>query len=225
MTVSEKKESKTGSKGNLNESTLPLLDEGDNAKASAEGKDGIELETKGENVENSAGASDKKKKKEKKVKEPKEKKERTSPFVAAQNFTVGLNVVDRDDKHINSHVNLAFDDIIAETDASQGFEFIWRLTFLIFTTVRLWLYRLIAGVLALPLALIWAIIFAFINVFVIWFATPAFKVYDVLLFHVHRLYAGLVRTFLDPVFTSFGLLLANIKSTRTTVSSTDVNVV
>ena len=74
MTVSEKKESKTGSKGNLNESTLPLLDEGDNAKASAEGKDGIELETKGENVENSAGASDKKKKKEKKVKEPKEKK-------------------------------------------------------------------------------------------------------------------------------------------------------
>lgn len=218
MTVSEKKESKTGSKSNLNESTLPLLDEADNNAKSSENKDSIELEAKGENAGTTEGSA-KKSKKEKKVKEPKEKKERTSPLVAAQNFTVGLNVVDRDDKRINSHVNLSFDDILAESDASQGFEFIWRLTFLIFTTVRLWFYRIIAGVLALPLALIWGVLFALINVLVIWILTPAFKIYDLILHHVHRLYSGLIRTFLDPIFLSLGLLLSNIKSTQTRVSS------
>lgn len=216
MTLTEKKESKTGSKGNLNESTLPLLDEPDSGK-SGENKDSIELETKGENADNNT--SNKKEKKEKKVKEPKEKKERTSPLVAAQNFTVGLNVVDRDDKRINSHVNLHFDDILAETDTSQGFEFIWRLTFLIFTTVRLWIYRIVSAILALPLALLWAVVFSVINVSVVWILTPFFKVYDVLLFHVHRVYAGLIRTFLDPLFISFGLLLSNIRSTQTRVSS------
>lgn len=217
MTVSDKNVSKTGSKGNLNESTLPLLDEPDNGKSGNENKDAIELESKGDNAENAG--SGKKQKKEKKVKEPKEPKVRTSPFVAAQNFTVGLNVVDRDDKRINSHVNLNFDDILAETDSSQGFEFIWRLTFLIFTTVRLWIYKIISAVLALPLALLWAVVFSFINVFVIWILTPFFKVYDVILFHIHRVYAGLVRTFLDPLFISFGLLLSNIKSTQTRVNS------
>jgi len=201
MTVTEKKEAKTGSRTNLNESTLPLLEDPEKGKGEK-----IELENKGDVVVEEATDG------KKKVKEP--RKERTSPFVAAANFTAGLNVVDRDDRKINNHVNLNFEDILAESEVTQGFEFIWRLTFIIFTHIRLWLYRIVAGILAIPLAFIWAIFFAFINVFVIWFITPVLRIYDVILHHVHRVWAGLVRTFLDPIFTSFGLLFSNIRQSK-----------
>jgi len=220
MTMTDKKDQKSSSKSNLNESTLPLLEDPENVKdANLEKGSGepIEMETKNESGENNATGGDndgKKKKKEKKVKEPKEKKERITPLACAQNFTVGLNVIDRDDKRINSHVNLNFDDIIGEVDANQGFEFIWRLTFLVFTTTRLWLYRIIAGVLAIPLALIWAVFFAIINISVVWILTPVLRIYDLILHHVHRVWAGLVRTFLDPLFISGGLLLGGIRTRR-----------
>lgn len=136
----------------------------------------------------------KKEKKVKKVKEIKEKKEgqSRSPLACAQNFTVGLNCHDRDEKKINDHVNLTFEDIIGEPDSSQGFEFVWRLTFLLFNWTKFWLYRLIAAILAIPLALIWAVVFALLNILSVWGFTPLLRVYDVLLHHLHRVCTSLV---------------------------------
>lgn len=181
MTDSKNKDSKKEKQDKAgNESTLPLLESEKPAGVETPEKESIEMDqTKdGKVIEES---KDGKKKKEKKEKV---KKERVSPFVCAQNFTVGLNVIDRDDKRINPHVNLNFDDILAETDSNQGFEFIWRLTFLIFSTTKYWFYRLICAVIALPLALLWAIVFSLINVSVVWITTPAFKV--ILLLTIHK---------------------------------------
>lgn len=162
-----------------------------------------------------------KKKKEKKPKEKKEKKDRQTPITCAQNFTVGLNVHDRDEKHINDQVNITFEDVIGEPDSNQGFEFIWRLTFLLFNSTKFWIYRIIAAFIALPLAFIWAIIFAFVNIGTVWLATPSLRLFEVGLHYVHRFWSGLVRTFLDPFFVSASLLLANIKtkSESTTIVS------
>ncbi|KAI1289530.1 Caveolin-1 [Halotydeus destructor] len=203
------KNSKTGSKTNLNESSLPLLDP---ESKNPEKEEKIELETKGGNDDKTTNTEEKdagekgKKKKEKKPKEPRNGGDlkKKSPMAYAQNFTVGLNVNDRDEKRINDHVNLTFEDIIGETDANQGFEFIWRLTFLFFNGIKFWLYRILAALLALPLAVIWAVVFALLHLVTVWGCTPTLRVYDVLLHHVHRVWAGLVRTFLDPIFTSIG---------------------
>lgn len=212
--TADKSQTKSSSKTNLNESNIPLLDDGDNLKSA--GKIELELETKNSSnneannaetatTETTDGAP-------KKVRRPIHV---PNPVTVATNATSGLNVVSRDGSGINNHVNLEFGDIIGETDANQGFEFIWRLTFLIFTFSRLWLYRIISAVLAIPFALIWAIIFSAINLTVVWFATPTLKVYDLLLHHIHRIWGGLVRTFLDPVFSSIGLIYAS----RTPVSN------
>jgi caveolin 1 len=213
MTVTDKKTDKASSKGNLNESNIPLLEDPENLKGQKD-QEKIEMETKGGDAVPAAEESPKKQKKEKKIKES---RPRVSPAERAVTFTAGLNVIDRDDRKINRHVNLNFEDILAETDSTQGFEFIWRLTFLIFTTVRLWLYRIVAGVIAIPLALIWAVIFSFINVFVVWIFTPSLKIFDLILHHVHRVWSGLIRTFLDPVFTSGGLFFSNFRSYNTVV--------
>jgi len=217
--------SKTGSKTNLNESTLPLLEE----QEGKEVPEKIEMETKNDNKEDEKkDQKEAKDKKEKKKKEKKEKvkKETTKRTIDActQNFTVGLNVLDRDEKHINDHVNILFEDVIGEPDPTHGFEFVWRLTYLLFNATRFWFYRFLAAIIAIPLALLWAIIFAFINLGTIWFFTPALRIFDIILHYVHRVWSGLVRCFLDPFFSSGALLFNNIRSRREniTVSSPSV---
>jgi len=225
--MENKSGSKSGSKPNLNESTLPLLEEQEKGET-PEKEEKIEMEMKGNDAEKDEKNGDKdekdskgKKKKEKKVKEPKipkEKKEGVSrtPLACAQNFTIGLNVHDRDEKRINEHVNLTFEDIIGETDSNQGFEFIWRLTFLMFNFTKFWLYRILAAIISVPLAVLWAVVFALVNIVTVWGCTPTLRIFDVLLHFVHRFWSGLVRTFLDPLFKSCGLCFANIQTKRET---------
>lgn len=176
----------------------------------------IELETKGENQDQKEESKKDKKKKEKKEKVKKEAAKR-SLEACTQNFTVGLNVLDRDEKHINQHVNIHFEDVIAEPDPTHGFEFVWRLTYVLFNATRFWAYRFIAAVLAIPLALLWAIVFAVVNIGSIWFFTPLFRLFDIVIHHLHRVWSGLVRAFLDPFFNSAALLFTAIRTRRENV--------
>jgi len=191
----EGKTSRSGSKTNLNESNLPLLEE-----------KGVAIELKGKGDEATAEAvttGDQAPKAKKSFKNVVPRIQ--SPGAVAANFTVGLNIHDRDEHKINEQVNIIFEDVIAEPDPTQNFEFIWRLSYLFFNGIRFWLYRLVAAVLALPFAILWAVLFAVLNVFVIWVATPSFKVLDIILWHVQKLWTGLIRTLLDPLFVSIGL--------------------
>jgi len=204
--------SKSGSKSNLNESTLPLLEE----QETKDVPEKIELTEKDKEDKDQNESKKDKKKKEKKEKVKKETTKR-SLDACAQNFTVGLNVLDRDEKRINEQVNVQFEDIIGEPDPTHGFEFVWRLTYLLFNVTRFWVYRFIAAILAIPFAFFWAIIFAFINIGTIWCCTPSLRVFDLLLHYVHRVWSGLIRTVLDPFFTSAGLLFNNVRSRRETI--------
>jgi hypothetical protein len=81
---------------------------------------------------------------------------------------------------------LNFEDVLAEPDVSHGFDPIWRSSYVLFTGSRYWIYRLLAALFALPLALVWGITFSLITFFSVWFATPALRILDVVLFYVRR---------------------------------------
>jgi len=174
-----------------------------------------EMETKGDDGHENAGKDKKdKKKKEKKEKVKKESTTKRSLDMCAQNFTVGLNVLDRDEKHINDFVNIPFEHLIGEPDPTHGFEFVWRLVYLMFNATRFWFYRIIAAIIAIPLALLWAIVFAFTNLITVWVITPFLRLFDVLLFVANRVWSGLIRCVLDPFFQSAGLLFNNMRTRR-----------
>lgn len=245
---SKDKSSRSGSRANLNESTLPLLEDvgGGDVKVD-ESKEKIELEVKGGDSgskgedsnaataepgsdaggkeaggESDAEASGKKDKKGKdKKKEKKEKKEKKSSHKRSpscvETLTIGLNLLDRDEKHVNDHVNLVFEDVIAEPDASHGFDGAWKLTYLVFSSTRLWCYRLLAALLALPCGLTWGLTFSVLSLLHVWLITPSLRVFDVFLHVVHRVWGGLVRTLLDPVFQSIGKVAGDVRVTRTQV--------
>jgi len=185
------------------------------------GPEKIELETKNDNTDEK-NQNDSKDKKDKKKKEKKEKVKKESAKrsldICAQNFTVGLNVLDRDEKKVNDHINIQFEDVIGEPDPTHGFEFVWRLTYLLFNATRFWFYRIIAAIIAIPLALLWALIFAFINLATIWLITPSLRIFDILLHYAHRIWSGLVRAVLDPFFASGALLFNNIRQRRENIT-------
>jgi len=195
---------KTGSKTDLNESSLPLLElKGEEGKGDAENQD-----------DNSPTKDKKdKKKKEKKEKVKKESTTKRTFDICAQNFTVGLNVMDRDEKHINDYVNISFEHLIGEPDPTHGFEFVWRLVYLLFNATRFWFYRIFATIIAIPLALLWALVFAFINVTTVWFITPFLRLFDVFLFIGNKVWNGLIRCLLDPFFHSGAILFTHFRKT------------
>lgn len=204
-------DNKPGSKTQLNESHVPLLEEEGKTDAAKEERIEMESKVEGKDGDSKSGEKkedDKKDKKKKKEKKPKEKKEgpRKTPAICAANLTIGLNVNDRDEKHINDHVNLYFDDVIAETDANQGFEFVWRLTFLLFNNTRKWVYMLLSAIIGFPAGILWGIVFAIFNILSVWFFTPVFKVFHLIVHIVHMYWNALVRCFLDPITTSVGLM-------------------
>ncbi|KAH6923170.1 hypothetical protein HPB50_024593 [Hyalomma asiaticum] len=112
---------------------------------------------------------------------------------------------------------LVFEDVLAEPDASHGFDGAWKLTYLVFTSTRLWCYRLLSALLALPCGLTWGLLFSLLSLVHVWLLTPTLRVFDVILHVVHRVWGGLVRTLLDPVFQSVGKLAGDVRVTRTQV--------
>ncbi|KAH9363943.1 hypothetical protein HPB48_022196 [Haemaphysalis longicornis] len=112
---------------------------------------------------------------------------------------------------------LVFEDVIAEPDASHGFDGAWKLTYLVFSSTRLWCYRLLAALLALPCGLTWGLLFSVLSLVHVWLITPSLRVFDVFLHVVHRVWGGLVRTLLDPVFQSIGKVAGDVRVTRTQV--------
>lgn len=219
--------SKSGSKTNLNESSVPLLDEEEvvtpekenielKEKASTGSgaeKDDSDPEKKDEKNEGEADGKGKKKKKEKK--EKKERTPRTNPVNSLNTLTVGLNLLDRDERRINDEVNISFEDVLAEPDSSHGFDPIWRLAFLVFSGTRHWIYRLLSAVVALPCAILWGIVFSLLTFLHIWLISPALKVFELILFYFRKIWQGLIITCLEPVCIAIASLFSRIHIRRT----------
>merc|ERR1712130_264755 len=159
-------DSKSGSKDNLNESNMPLLEGEEKAGEETPEKEVVEmeLEEKGEKKGESTEKKEKKEKKvkEKKVKVPKVKKEPGPSCI--DTLSSGLDLGARDSQGINVEIDLDFDDVIAEPKAAHGFDPIWRLSFILFSQTKLWTYRLLTAILAAPLSILWGLLFSILSV-------------------------------------------------------------
>lgn len=207
-------DSKSGSKSDLNESNMPLLDDDQTEKAGeTPEKEQIELKEEGveEKDDSKETEKDKKKKKEKKKKEPKVKKpkEPRGPN-CVETLAAGLNLEDRDGKYINYDVNLDFGDVLAEPASSQGFDPIWQISFVLFTQTKLWLYRIFAALIAVPASLIWALVFALITVVYIWILAPALRLFDLGVSVARRVFVGVMRCTVEPVCAAVGAVFSQM---------------
>jgi len=194
-------DSKSGSKTDLNESNMPLLDDVEKTGETPE-KEQIELKEGEEKKDETTEKG--KKKKEKKEKKPKEPKEKGPNCIDV--ISKDLNLGNRDSNNVNVEIDLDFDDVLAEPAAAQGFEFAWKLAFVLFSQTKLWIYKILSAVVAIPLALIWALVFALLTVVHVWILSPALRLLDLILAVVKKVVVGVIGATLGPVCTTLGLI-------------------
>ena len=84
-----------------------------------------------------------------------------------------------DVSHWHLIFQLDFSDVLAEPSSAHGFDPLWRLSFILFSQTKLWLYRLVSAALVLPLSVLWAVIFALFTILYVWVLRPVIKIVEV----------------------------------------------
>merc|ERR1712183_776668 len=190
-------DSKSGSKDNLNESNMPLLEGEEKAEETPE-KEVVEMELE----EKEEKKDESTEKKEKKVKVPKVKKEPGPSCI--DTLSSGLDLGTRDSQGINVEINLDFDDVIAEPKAAHGFDPIWRLSFILFSQTKLWTYRVLAALLAAPLSILWGLLFSILSVLYVWILRPVMRIVETVLAIFRRFWVVLLNATLAPLCDAVG---------------------
>merc|ERR1712141_980480 len=194
-------DSKSGSKDNLNESNMPLLEGEEKAGEETPEKEVVEMELE-EKEEKKDESTEKKEKKEKKVKVPKVKKEPGPSCI--DTLSSGLDLGTRDSQGINVEIDLDFDDVIAEPKAAHGFDPVWRLSFILFSQTKLWTYRVLAALLAAPLSILWGLLFSLLSVLYVWLIRPVMRIVETVLAIFRRFWVVLLNATLAPVCDAVG---------------------
>merc|ERR1712115_741829 len=201
LRVSRMTDSKSGSKDNLNESNMPLLESEEKAEETPE-KEVVEMELEEKEEKKDEVTEKDKKEEEKKVKVPKVKKEPGPSCI--DTLSSGLDLGARDSQGINVEIDLDFDDVIAEPKAAHGFDPIWRLSFILFSQTKLWTYRILAALLAAPLSILWGLLFSLLSVFYVWIIRPVMRIVETLLAIFRRFWVVLLNATLAPVCDAVG---------------------
>jgi len=119
----------------------------------------------------------------------------------------------RDKNNLHPDIKVNFSDVIAEPDGAHSFATIWGTSFKTYSLTKYWCYRILTAVLAVPLSVFWGLYFALLAFCSIWCIAPCIKGFIIWTNFVSKIWGLMVRTFLDPLFESIGLVFTKIQVT------------
>merc|ERR1712048_611632 len=119
----------------------------------------------------------------------------------------------RDKNNLHPDIKVNFSDVIAEPDGAHSFATIWGTSFKTYSLTKYWCYRILTAVLAVPLSVFWGLYFALLAFCSIWCIAPCIKGFIIWTNFVSKIWGLMVRTFLDRLFESIGLVFTKIHVT------------
>merc|ERR1712154_625122 len=146
-----------------------------------------------------------------KVKVPKVPK--TAGPSCVETMTTGLDMAARDKEGINIEIDLDFADVLAEPNSAHGFDPLWRLSFILFSQTKLWLYRILSAILVLPLSLTLKLIFALATIAYVWVVRPMIKIAEVCLAVIKRVWVAALGATVEPLCGAVGAVFTNCRAT------------
>lgn len=145
------------------------------------------------------------------------KKEKKGFTLPKPNFTPkyykDVEYANRDQHNLHPDIKVNFSDVIAEPEGAHSFATIWGSSFKSYSLVKFWTYRILTAVLAVPLSIMWGLYFAMLAFCSIWCIVPFIRGFVIWAEFVKRVWGLMVRTFLDPLFESVGLVFTKIQVT------------
>ncbi|KRZ71134.1 Caveolin-1 [Trichinella papuae] len=108
--------------------------------------------------------------------------------------------------------SIEFDEIVAEPDQSlRSISHVWNISVKIFQFTSKWCYWILSAVLAVPFAILWAVVFAFSSFFNVWLTQPLMKTVGKFLLSIFQVYEKIVLCLFGPIGQAFGRCFQNVR--------------
>ncbi|NP_001074163.1 uncharacterized protein LOC791212 [Danio rerio] len=117
-------------------------------------------------------------------------------------FSSSTSVDIRDPCGINKHLKVEFSDVLAEPASTRSYDRVWVYSGIGFESARLWSYRCLSAICAVPLSCLCGCLFALLACMHIWCVMPCIQVCHSCLPCVRSLWMSLVNIFIAPLLTS-----------------------
>ncbi|KAJ8399598.1 hypothetical protein AAFF_G00410090 [Aldrovandia affinis] len=116
----------------------------------------------------------------------------------------------RDPYSINQHLKVEFSDVLAEPASPHSGDRVWVYSGIGFESARIWSYRCLTLVLAVPFSLLSGCLFAWLACLHIWCVMPCVQVFHSCLPCVRSLWLSVVNIFIEPFCTSVSRCCAGL---------------
>ncbi|XP_056131012.1 caveolin-2 [Lampris incognitus] len=126
----------------------------------------------------------------------------TSTLVEISDTKPLLNV--RDPRGINDCLKVTFEDVIAEPVSVRSGDRVWIWSHALFEVLRVWVYRIVTVLLAIPMSIISGILFATLSCLHIWMVRPCIHCILVGTSWLERLWSIVLDVIVRPCLTSTG---------------------
>ncbi|XP_069039452.1 caveolin-2 [Lepisosteus oculatus] len=110
----------------------------------------------------------------------------------------------RDPRGVNQHLKVEFNDVLAEPSSFHSFDRVWTWSDIVFEATRLWCYRGISVLCAIPVSLLAGFLFACLSCVHIWCVMPCIQLCTISLPPLRSLWASLLEVLVAPVCASVG---------------------
>ncbi|XP_078530482.1 caveolin-2 [Lissotriton helveticus] len=136
-------------------------------------------------------------------------KRSAAPMLSAREK--GGDSADRDPQGLNSHLQIGFEDLIAEPSTTHSFDKVWICGHALFEVSRYLVYKLLTLLLAIPLAFLAGLIFALLSCVHIWIVMPFIKTCLIMLPSVKTIWKTTTEAFIAPCFSSKGKIFSSVR--------------
>ncbi|XP_059188478.1 uncharacterized protein cav4b [Centropristis striata] len=127
--------------------------------------------------------------------------------------TPSLSLVNRDPHGINQHLQVEVSDVLAEPATPRSIDRVWLYSVGGFEKTRIWTYRCLSLLLAVPFALLCGIFLAVLACLHVWFVVPCIQLSNTFLPCLRSLCLCAVNVFISPFCTSLALCCSQIAIT------------
>lgn len=125
-----------------------------------------------------------------------------------------FNMVQRDDRKLQEAIDLGVENIFGEPDAVHSVNGVWKATLVVFLAVRNFIYKLLSLVFAIPLAVVFGVLFGLFSVLSVYVFVPVGRLLSIPFSWLAKVWSVVVSAVLDPICRSCGLIFGGVKISR-----------
>ncbi|XP_060595541.1 caveolin-1-like [Ruditapes philippinarum] len=122
-----------------------------------------------------------------------------------------VDLENRDPNGLNSHIQVMFEDVLAESDGAHSLDCIWKASFCCFECGKNLCYRILTTLCGVCIALMWGCEFAQTAFAHVWCYTPWIRDFSICMGCAQRIFGTIINCCCSPFCEACGGIFTRIK--------------